>query len=346
MNIQVVQVAQVEQKPTKPRKSLVMASALLIGLLLGTGMSLVWDWVDQRIRTPDEAMESLGVEMLGVVPLINHIKTQPGRGQYVHLEPRSAVAEAYRTVRTAVHFAAREDVKTILVTSPNPGDGKSTTASNLAITLAQAGLRTLLLDADLRRPTQHKIFELSGELGVSSVILGHKKLRDVIRPTPVARLDVLPCGPTPSNPSEIIAGSRFNQVIRAVMEGYDRVVIDSPPVNAVTDARILAASADATILVLRTNRSTRKGSRHALEALLSSGAQVIGIIVNAMPQQVGLYGYYGRYGAYGSEYTSDRLKGLPQEPHADPAETALGQLPDDALLLEGPQQEQEPISMS
>jgi succinoglycan biosynthesis transport protein ExoP len=350
LNIQVVQVAAVEEKPTKPRKSLVMASALLIGLLVGSGLALLWDWVDQRIRTPDEAIESLGVEMLGVVPLINHIKTQPGRGQYVHLEPRSAVAEAYRTVRTAVHFAAREDVKTILVTSPNPGDGKSTTASNLAITLAQAGLRTLLLDSDLRRPTQHKIFELSDADGVTSVILGQKKLREVIQPTPVARLDVLPCGPLPSNPSEIIAGSRFSQVIRAVMEGYDRVVIDSPPVNAVTDARILAASADATILVLRTNRSTRKGSRHALEALLSSGAQVIGIIVNAMPQQVGIYGYYGRYGgygSYGSEYTSDRIKGVAHEPHADPAETALGQLPDDALVLsDGRSAEQEPISMS
>jgi len=350
MNIQVVQVAQAEDKPTKPRKSLVMACALLIGLLLGSGMALLWDWIDQRIRTPDEASDSLGVEMLGVVPLINHIKTQPGRGQYVHLEPRSAVAEAYRTVRTAVHFAAREDVKTILVTSPAPGDGKSTTASNLAITLAQAGLRTLLLDADLRRPTQHKIFELSEEQGVSSVILGQKKLREVIQSTAIARLDVLPCGPTPSNPSEIIAGSRFNQVIRAVMEGYDRVVIDSPPVNAVTDARILAASADATILVLRTNRSTRKGSRHALEALLSSGAQVIGIIVNAMPQQVGIYGYYGRYGgygAYGTEYARDGSKGAVPEVHADPAETALGQLPEDALVLsEDRSEEQEPISMS
>lgn len=355
MNIQVVQVAQAEEKPSKPRKSMVMAAALLVGFLLGTAGALLWDWIDQRIRTPDEASESLSVPLLGVVPLITSgkMKTQPMRGQYVHLEPRSSMAEAYRTVRTAIHFGAGEGVKTILVTSPAPGDGKSTTASNLAITLAQAGLRTLLLDADLRKPTQHKIFEISDQQGLSSVILGTHKLREVIVPTQVPRLDVLPCGPTPSNPSEMIAGSRFNQVIRAVIEGYDRVVIDSPPVNAVTDARILAASADATVLVLRTNRSTRRNSRYALDGLLSTGAQVIGMIVNAMPQQIGLYGYYGRYGSYGryggygAEYASEKSKNAPPEPQPDPSEIVLGHLPEDALELgdDRSEKEEEPISM-
>jgi capsular exopolysaccharide synthesis family protein len=282
------------------------------------------------------------VALLGVVP---QMASKNPRGQCVHLEPRSAVAEAYRTVRTAVHFGAGESVRTILVTSPAPGDGKSTTASNLAITLAQAGHRTLLMDADLRKPTQHKIFDLGDSDGLSSVILGQKKLREVIRHSPVVRLDVLPCGPCPQNPSEIIAGSRFAQIIRALIEGYDRVVIDSPPVMAVTDARILAASADATVLVLRTNRSTRKGSRLALEALLSTGANVLGTVVNAMPQQAGVYARYGVYGVYGAYgYGAAYAADTPQSAPAQSADVSLGQLPQDALLLPGAGEPEEPVA--
>jgi capsular exopolysaccharide synthesis family protein len=333
LDIQVVEAARAESKPSKPQKGATLSTALLFGLVLGTGLALGYDWLDQRISSPEEVSESLGIPILGVVSEMTDTKTLPERGQYVHRETQSAVAEAYRTIRTAMHFSSTGYVKTFLVTSPSPGDGKTTTASNLAIAIAQAGNRTLLVDADMRRPTMHKLFEIGGEVGISSVIQGQSTLRDAIHSTSVPRLYVLPCGPIPSNPSEILSGTRFAQVMKALAEGFDRVVIDSPPVMSVTDARILAAQTDATVLVLRMNRSTVKGSRHAIESLVGTGAQVIGTIINAMPHRTGLYGhYYGGYYYQEKAYVADRPAGNEALP-ADPAASALGELPQHALLL-------------
>jgi capsular exopolysaccharide synthesis family protein len=215
----------------------------------------------------------------------------------------SESAEAYRTVRTALFFgAAGADAKTILVTSPAPGDGKSTSASNLAIAMAQAGHRTLLLDADFRKPTQHRVFQLEDRVGLSSVIAGQAPLRDAIQRTNVARLQVLPCGPIPPNPAEILNGKRFAQVMDVLVRAYDRIVIDSPPVMPVTDARILAASADVTVMVLRANKSTHRLSVHAREGLISVGANILGVVVNDVPRRKSGYGYggYGGYGYYGT----------------------------------------------
>jgi capsular exopolysaccharide synthesis family protein len=189
-------------------------------------------------------------------------------------------------------------MKTILVTSPSPGDGKTTSASNLAIALAQAGHRTLLLDADFRKPSQHKIFQVEHKVGLSNVIAGQVKLREAVRQTETPGLYVLPCGPIPPNPSEILNGKRFAQVMEVLCNAFDRIVLDSPPVMPVTDARILAASADLTILVLRSDKSTYRLSRHARDGLLSVGANLLGVVVNGMSKRKreGYYGYgYGGY---------------------------------------------------
>src|SRR5262249_30432476 len=156
---------------------------------------------------------------------------------FLHNDPMSDVAEAYRTVRTAVYFGQSSGVaKTLLVTSPSPGDGKTTLASNLAIAMAQAGNRILLLDADFRKPTQHKIFELDKRMGLSSVLAGQAKLADAIQHTSVPGLDVLPCGPIPANPSEILNSQTFADLLEQLTGRYDHVLLDSPPVMPVTDA--------------------------------------------------------------------------------------------------------------
>ena len=207
LNTQVLEVARPEDKPSKPRKALILAAALMMGLCLGAGLGVARDWMDHRLRSAEDIMASLGLPVLGVVPHMGAKQNLTSRGQSVSLEPMSESAEAYRTVRTALFFgAAGADAKTFLLTSPAPGDGKSTSASNLAIAMAQAGHRTLLLDADFRKPTQHRIFQLDDKVGLSNVIAGQAPLRDAIQRTSVARLQVLPCGPIPPNPAEILNG--------------------------------------------------------------------------------------------------------------------------------------------
>jgi capsular exopolysaccharide synthesis family protein len=214
----------------------------------------------------------------------------------VHLDPRSVVAEAYRTVRTAVYFGAGSNrCRTILVTSPEPGDGKTTSASNLAIAIAQTGRSVLLLDADFRKPTQHKNLDVKDAVGLSSVLAGRETLARAIQRTGVDGLDILPCGPIPANPSEILNSREFGELVDALAEKYDHIIFDSPPVNAVTDARILGAVCDATILVLRADKSTRKSGEHARNSLLAVGARVLGAIVNDAPHRKGYEVYGGSY---------------------------------------------------
>ena len=214
----------------------------------------------------------------------------------VHLDPRSVVAESYRTIRTAVYFGAgAESCKTLLVTSPEPGDGKTTSASNLAIAIAQTGRSVLLLDADFRKPTQAKNLDVNESVGLSSVLAGREPLPKALQHTGVDGLDILPCGPIPANPSEILNSREFGELVDALTQKYDHIIFDSPPVNAVTDARILGAVCDATILVVRADKSTRKSGEHARNALMSVGARVLGVIVNDAPHRKGYDVYGGSY---------------------------------------------------
>ena len=234
------------------------------------------------------------VEMQGIV----------ARGQKIRLASKSVVAEAYRTIRTAVFFGApKGEAKTILVTSPAPGDGKSTLVSNLAIAMAQAGQRTLVIDGDFRRPVQHNIFEIDEKRGLSSVLAGRHTIDDAIQPGPVKGLDVLACGPDVPNPSELLNSDTFAETLKNLSERYDRVIIDSPPVAPVADSQILGALCSVTLLVLRAEKSTRRLSQQARDALLSVGAHILGVVVNDVSPKRGHYGYYSgysRYGGYGS----------------------------------------------
>jgi capsular exopolysaccharide synthesis family protein len=234
----------------------------------------------------------MGVPVVAMVPRINPKLSPLTRGQVAYLDGRSPVAEAYRGIRTSLHVGGGSKSKTILVTSSNPGDGKSTTASNLAISFAQAGERTLIIDCDLRQPVQHLIFESNGSGGLSGVLSGQVKLRDAVIKTRIRGLFLLPCGPVPSDPSEQLAGKRFSQVVQVLAEHFDRIVIDSPPVMTATDAHVLAASTDATLFVLRMNRSTRPFVLHSRDALERVGANVVGAVANEVPARRA-YRYYG-----------------------------------------------------
>jgi polysaccharide biosynthesis transport protein len=183
------------------------------------------------------------------------------------------------------------------LTSPEPGDGKTTSASNLAIAIAQTGRSVLLLDADFRKPTQHKNLDVADALGLSGLLAGKASLEQAIQHTGVAGLDILPCGPIPANPSEILNSRQFGELLDELSGRYDHVVLDSPPCNLVADARILGAVCDVTILVLRADKSTRSAGAAARDALGSVGARVLGTIVNDAPRKT--QGYYGHY--YGQQ---------------------------------------------
>jgi capsular exopolysaccharide synthesis family protein len=293
LNVSTVESAVPANEPVSPNKPLTLLEAMVLGAVLGVGLALLRDWLDQRLRSAEEIKQVMALPVLGVVPHIAGSRSAPQRGMHLHLEPMSDVAEAYRTVRTAVYFGQVGTIaKTILITSPAPGDGKTTLAANLAIAMAQAGNRILLLDADFRKPTQHKIFDIDKRTGLSNVLAGEAKLEDVIHSTHIAGLDVLPCGPIPANPSEILNSQTFADLLDELSQKYDHVLLDSPPVMPVTDARILAASCDATVLALRAEKTTRKGAVYARDMLHSVGSQILGVVVNDVPRRKGIYGYY------------------------------------------------------
>lgn len=296
--------------PFTPATGRVLAVAGAVGLLLGIGLGMLRDWADQRLRSAEEVMATLGVPVLGTIPHMSRRLTPSQRGQRVFLDPMSNVAEAFRTVRTAVYFGSRSDrAKTLLITSAEPGDGKSTAAANLAIAMAQAGQRTLILDCDFRKPTQQKIFEVSDEVGVSTVLAGREPLERAIQRTAIEGLDILPGGPIPLNPSEILNSQAFSDMVDELAVKYDHIILDSPPVNVVTDARILGALCDVTVLVLRAEKTTRKHAEFARDGLLSVGARVLGAVVNDVSRGKSRSGFYSGYGYYGQASAAVAISG-------------------------------------
>jgi polysaccharide biosynthesis transport protein len=301
LNVEIVEGASVSSEPSSPQKARTMGLALCLGLFSGIGLALLREFRDHRLRSTQEISALLGLPTLGVVPsMVGRKQTPSVCGQKVYLSPESCEAEAFRTIRTAIFFGARkEKAKTILVTSPAPSEGKSTVASNLAIAMAQAGERVIVVDADFRRPKQQKIFAKDGKAkGITLVLAGQMNLAEAIEPTEVQNLDVLTSGAAVSNPAEMLNSDSFVQKLKTLHDYYDRVVIDSPPVVAVTDAQILAAHCDVTVLVVRAQVSTRRISVQARENLASVDARMLGIVVNDVPRKSDRYGYYGGYGHY------------------------------------------------
>jgi polysaccharide biosynthesis transport protein len=307
-----------------------LTTAGILSLLVGLGLAFIADTLDRRFRSPDDIRNELGLPVIGHIPTIP-LTSQQRRARNeapidgtldpslrVFHHPRGRIAEAYRAVRTALYFSTRGGGhKVIQVTSPNPGDGKTTLAANLAASIATSGKRTLLIDADFRRPRVHKVFGLEGETGLSDVMAGHVELTDAIQETPIENLSVLICGKRPANPAELLTSSQFQQLLEVLREKYDLVIIDTPPVLAVTDSLAVAPRVDGVLLVIRLSKSARSAAQKALEALESLGINVLGIVVNGVGggSRCGSYGYssygyssygyssYGyRYGGYGSRY--------------------------------------------
>lgn len=219
-----------------------------------------------------------------------------------HHHPKAPVSEAYRLLRTNLQFSGLNGkLRRILITSPGPGDGKSTTLANLAVTLAQAGHRVLIVDADCRKPVQHKVFGLPNQPGLTNLLVEGGDPAGAIRETQIPGLSLLPCGPVPPNPSELLGTARMGEVLGHLSESYDFVLLDSPPAVTVTDAAVLAPQVDGVVLVLRAGDTRHDMAREARAILEKSNAHLLGAVLNGVrPTGDDYYYYYYYYGHEGS----------------------------------------------
>lgn len=302
MNVMLIESASEPLLPFSPNSGKVLKMCLAFGLILGLCLALAMEFMDDRMRSADQMSTVMGLPVLGVIPEIAEPTTEVGRT--MEKDPTSAVAEAVRSFRTAVLFGMPDgQAKTIMITSPTPGDGKSTVAANLAESLAQSGRKTLLLDADMRKPRVEHIFGIRPEVGLSSIITGQGELDAAIQTGPLPNLDLIACGPIPPNPAELLNSDAFRSLLTTLSQRYDHIVVDTPPVLLVTDARVVAAVTDIAIIVLRADKCRARLASHAKDGILSVGGRLLGIVVNAAPQRRGRYGTaYGDSYGYGYGY--------------------------------------------
>jgi capsular exopolysaccharide synthesis family protein len=282
----------------------------VLGLLAGVGLAFVRDWRDERVRSADEITTLLGVRVLGVVPSISK-GSAAARGQRLHLAPQTRESEAFRAIRTALCFGTPRDAKlTILVTSPSHAEGKTTLVSNLGIAMAKAGKKTVIVDSDLRKPMQHRVFSTNGsDAGLADALTGAATCDEVIRHTEVEGLDIIPAGSSTQNPSELLTSESLVRILSRLKARYDLVLVDSPPVGEVADAQILAACCNLTLLVLRAEHSKRIPTQRARDALLSVRATLAGVVVNGVSKRNCRYNHYDWHVPPYYEYHSDDSHG-------------------------------------
>jgi capsular exopolysaccharide synthesis family protein len=293
--VSVVDRAQVPGGPFKPNLPLNIMIGLAVGLLLGLGTAFSIEWIDDTIKTPDDVGTKLGLASLGVIPGV-------GKGLAVREQledPRSQVSEAYQSVRTALQFSTDHGVpRSLLVTSTRASEGKSSTALALAQTLANLGASVLLIDADLRKPTFRG--PTSTSQGLSSLLAGSEKVAECVHPTQMERLFLLPSGPIPPNPAELLASGRFKEILDEALTRFDHIIIDSPPVLGLADAPMLASSTEGTLMVIEAGAIRRAAALNAVNRLRASDSRLMGAILTKFNALKVGYGYGYGYG-YGED---------------------------------------------
>jgi non-specific protein-tyrosine kinase len=298
-NITLTTPAQATSSPIRPRVLFNTLLALIVGALIGLGIAFLIEYLDDTVKTPDHVRDLTGLATLGNV--IHLEGASPDQRMVTHMAPKSLGAEAYRVLRTNLQFSALDKpLATLVVTSAAPGEGKSTTISNLAAVMAQSDKRVILVDADLRRPSLHKLLKLPNNVGLSTALLD--KGRDpeaYLQETDVPNLRVMTTGPIPPNPAEMLNSARMHEMIEVLKGEADVVLFDTPPVLAVADTAILASQVDGTLLVVWAGRTRGEMLAQAVERLQSLGIQPLGVVLNKLTQRKSGY-YYSNYYYYAS----------------------------------------------
>jgi capsular exopolysaccharide synthesis family protein len=292
--------------PVSPRPVRNIALAVLLGLMLGVGLAVARDAIDTTVKTPEDLRLVGDLATLGMIAYDSRASSRP---LVVHDDAHTPRAEAFRQLRTNLQFVEVDrPVTSLVVTSSLPEEGKSTSACNLAITLAQAGVRVLLLEADLRRPRVADYLGTVGAVGLTSVLIGQVPLEQAVQRWPQATMDVLPAGPLPPNPSELLASAGMRHVMDELERAYDVVVIDAPPLLPVTDAAILATLTSGVLICVRAGKVRREQVRRALEALRTVNAVILGGVLTMVPKRgPDSYGYGYGYGHYGRDKNRPEL---------------------------------------
>jgi len=351
-NIRVVDPAMIPSTPVRPAKTRAIVLAMLVGLVGGIGLALLREYLDNTVKTPDDIETLVRLPSLAVVPAFTDDTPGAPRGKLLgrasvnghekrvelvaqHL-PKSQMSEAFRVLRTALLLSqAEHPPQVILVTSALPREGKTTAAANLAVTLAQLGDRTLLIDADLRKPGVGRLLNLTDSkyAGLSSYLAGVSSLELVTVPHPaIANLVAIPTGPLPPNPADLLSSHKLCEALEQLRGQFKFIVIDSPPIMAATDAVIVSVQADGVLLVVRSGETPKEAFTRARDLLVSVKCRLLGVVLNAVDSRAPDYYYSYRYYPYSYGYGPQEAAELYSAKEERAAEPPRAKHSDDDLL--------------
>ena len=306
-NIQVVDQAERPTKPFKPNKELNLLLASVVGLFLGVGLAFFLEHLDDTVKTPEDLEGLIQLPSFGIVPEAAHERRKlldSNNSCPVELitsgHPKSMLSEAYRSIRTSILLSTSgKPPRTIAISSPNPGEGKTTTVINTAIALSQTGVQVVVIDADMRKPRLHKIFGKENGVGLSNFLSGNAELDSVIKNSEIPNLYYIPSGPIPPNPSELLGSALFKEMTECLGSRFHHLLIDCPPMLAFSDSVIVSTNVDGVILVVIDGKTPRETLQRSKEILLQVDARILGVVINRAKIRGGEYGsYYHRYYYY------------------------------------------------
>jgi succinoglycan biosynthesis transport protein ExoP len=320
-NVVQVEPATPPEEPVRPRTLLNTTLAGILGLMLAVGVVFLVEALDDSLH-PDQVTSQLGLPVLGVIASHDSDDGHP----VVVSRPRSPVAEAFRSLRTNIQFASVDrELRTLLITSPSPSEGKSTVVANLAAALAQSGRKVAVVEADLRRPVVHKKLGLANREGLSAMFVQPQViLNGSLQETGIENLQALTAGSVPPNPAELLGSAKMNQILDEISGLVDTIVLDSPPVLVVTDSTVLAPQVDGVLLVVKPGVTKLAAARRAVEQLRRGGARLLGVVLNEVELSRSRYGYYRNSGYYAyHEYYEDNDSQQGRKKKAKPGDKPL-----------------------